>query len=69
MNGISPGLAALEEQFKDVKPPEWRYEMRREAQEILPGLLLGPFQPSVKLPILQSLGITHILCIAETREA
>lgn len=34
-NGISPQLAALDEQVQNKL--EWRYEMRREAQEILPG--------------------------------
>ena len=37
-----------------------RYEMRRECQEILPGLLLGPFQASKELDRLQSLKITHM---------
>ncbi|GAA5824403.1 hypothetical protein JCM5353_005025 [Sporobolomyces roseus] len=66
--GISPELAALEEQYGHNKK-EWKYEMRREAQEIVPGLYVGPFQPSWKLEVLQGLGITHILCIAESREA
>jgi len=48
---------------------EWRYEMRRECQEILPGLLLGPFQASKSLEVLQSLGVTHIVCIRDKREA
>ncbi|KAL8279330.1 hypothetical protein RQP46_008367 [Phenoliferia psychrophenolica] len=42
--------------------------MRRDAQEILPGLFVGPFQPSWKIDLLQSLGITHICCIYESRE-
>lgn len=67
MNGPTAALAALEAQLGENKL-EWRYEMRREAQEILPGLFVGPFQPSFKLEILQRLGITHVLCIAETRE-
>ena len=67
MNGITPELAALESHLGGNKL-EWRYEMRREAQEILPGVFVGPFQPSYKLEILQSLGITHVLCIAEIRE-
>ena len=67
VNGITPELAALETQLGGNKL-EWRYEMRREAQEILPGVFVGPFQPSYKLEILQSLGITHVLCIAEIRE-
>ncbi|KIM78531.1 hypothetical protein PILCRDRAFT_824434 [Piloderma croceum F 1598] len=48
---------------------EWRYEMRRECQEILPGLLLGPFQASKSLEILQGLHITHIVCIRDAKEA
>jgi serine/threonine/tyrosine-interacting protein len=37
-----------------------RYEMRRECQEILPGLLLGPFVASKSLETLLSLGVTHM---------
>ncbi|KAF8644532.1 hypothetical protein AX16_008408 [Volvariella volvacea WC 439] len=48
---------------------EWRYEMRRECQEILPGLFLGPFVASKSLQTLQSLGITHIVCIRDAKEA
>ncbi|KAF9488024.1 phosphatases II [Pleurotus eryngii] len=48
---------------------EWRYEMRRECQEILPGLLLGPFVASKSLETLQSLGVTHIVCIRDAKEA
>ncbi|KAF4617602.1 hypothetical protein D9613_005988 [Agrocybe pediades] len=39
---------------------EWRYEMRRECQEILPGLLLGPFVASKSLDTLLNLGVTHM---------
>ncbi|GAA5830927.1 hypothetical protein JCM11251_005081 [Rhodosporidiobolus azoricus] len=66
LNGISPELQALEDQVPNKV--DWRYEMRREAQEILPGLYVGPFQPSWKLDTLRGMGITHILCIAESRE-
>ncbi|TDL17722.1 phosphatases II [Rickenella mellea] len=48
---------------------EWRYEMRRESQEILPGLLLGAFQVSKSLESLQALGVTHIVCIRDSKEA
>ncbi|KAG8862422.1 hypothetical protein FRB96_001492 [Tulasnella sp. 330] len=48
---------------------EWRYEMRRECQEITPGLLLGPFQVSKDLDKLKALGVTHILCIRDAKEA
>ncbi|KAH8104499.1 phosphatases II [Cristinia sonorae] len=48
---------------------EWSYDMRRRCQEILPHLFLGPLQASKSLETLQSLGITHILCIRDAKEA
>ncbi|XP_066884567.1 serine/threonine/tyrosine-interacting protein isoform X3 [Kogia breviceps] len=50
---------------------EWTYPMRREMQEILPGLFLGPYSSAMKskLPILQKHGITHIICIRQNIEA
>ncbi|OCF40341.1 nuclease I [Kwoniella heveanensis CBS 569] len=48
---------------------EWKYEMRREAQEILPGLYLGPFQSSTNLDKMRMMGITHILCVRDQKEA
>lgn len=41
------------------------YEMRRECQEIAPGLYLGPFQVSKELNKLQALSITH-MCVQST---
>lgn len=43
--------------------------MRREAQEILPSIYLGPYQASRDLNTLQNLGITDICCISEPRES
>jgi hypothetical protein len=37
-----------------------RYDMRHQCQEILPGLLLGPFQVSKNLASLQELGVSHM---------
>ncbi|KAG6841021.1 hypothetical protein C0991_002569 [Blastosporella zonata] len=48
---------------------EWKYEMRRECQEILPGLWLGPFVASKSLETLKQLNITHIVCIRDAKEA
>jgi serine/threonine/tyrosine-interacting protein len=48
---------------------EWRYEMRRECQEILPGLFLGPFIVSKSAEVMQGLGITHVVCIRDAKEA
>ncbi|KAJ3517620.1 hypothetical protein NMY22_g13923 [Coprinellus aureogranulatus] len=71
MNGLQPKLN--DEQLRNiVQGPgdvEWRYEMRRECQEILPGLFLGPFVASKSLDTLQGLGITHIVCIRDAKEA
>jgi serine/threonine/tyrosine-interacting protein len=39
---------------------QFRYEMRRECQEILPGLLLGPFIASKSLETLSSLKVSHM---------
>ncbi|KAK4052188.1 hypothetical protein OIV83_002483 [Microbotryomycetes sp. JL201] len=66
------GVPKLTLQDLDERHPnkfEWKYEMRREAQETLSGLYVGGFQPSWNFQTLQALGITHILCIAEEREA
>ncbi|KAL1757942.1 protein-tyrosine phosphatase-like protein [Schizophyllum commune] len=48
---------------------EWKYEMRRSCQEILPGLYLGSFVVSKELETLKSLGITHVVCIRDAKEA
>jgi serine/threonine/tyrosine-interacting protein len=37
-----------------------RYDMRHQCQEILPGLLLGPFQVSKNLATLKELRISHM---------
>ncbi|KAL5520019.1 hypothetical protein ACEPAG_1679 [Sanghuangporus baumii] len=62
-----------EEQLKDIiqgpSEIEWRYEMRRECQEILPNVFLGPFQASKSLETLKRIGITHIVCIRDAKEA
>ncbi|TIA92521.1 hypothetical protein E3P99_00550 [Wallemia hederae] len=43
--------------------------MRRECQEIIPGLILGPYQCSKDTEYLTSTGITHIICIRGEAEA
>ncbi|KAH9942911.1 protein-tyrosine phosphatase-like protein [Amylocystis lapponica] len=65
-------MALSNDQMKDIiQGPgdvEWTYEMRRQCQEILPNLLLGPLQASKSLQTLQSLGVTHIVCIRDAKE-
>ncbi|CAO3667017.1 unnamed protein product [Rhizopus stolonifer] len=49
---------------------DWQYEMRREIQEIIPNVYLGPFSACKNIDILQQQGITHVMCFfdeAETR--
>lgn len=42
---------------------QFRYEMRRECQEILPGLLLGPFVASKSLETLTGLKVSHMYVV------
>ena len=50
------------------RPYEWRYEMRRDMQEIIPGLFLGPYVCSKNRDLLKQRGITHILCLRDATE-
>ncbi|CAG02339.1 unnamed protein product, partial [Tetraodon nigroviridis] len=91
-----PSLPVTKEELLD-----WAYPMRREMQEILPGLFLGPYSAAMKskvkpsqhfisgsstksfvsffffsfvfifnqLPILETQGITHIVCVRQDIEA
>ena len=43
-----------------------RYEMRRDCQEIIPGLLLGPYLVSRDLEKLRKLGISHMYAFIQT---
>jgi len=47
---------------------EWTYEMRREMQEILPGVFLGPYGSAKDKAALQNNGITHVLTVRSTLE-
>lgn len=50
MNGISPQLQLLDSQVDNKV--EWKYELRREAQEILPGKFEFPLQQDKNLGII-----------------
>jgi len=52
-------------------PPDWVYTMRRERQEILPGIFLGPYASAGKAALcsLQRDGITHVVCVRQGVEA
>ncbi|XP_061734757.1 serine/threonine/tyrosine-interacting protein isoform X2 [Nerophis ophidion] len=61
-----PSLPGTKEDLLD-----WAYPMRREMQEILPGLFLGPYSAAMKskVQILEREGITHIVCVRQDIEA
>lgn len=44
---------------------EWRYSMRRQMQEVYPGIFLGPYSVAGKTQLaqLQAAGISHIVCV------
>ena len=50
---------------------DWVYHMRREMQEIIPRLFLGPYAAAKKsnLEMLLKNGITHIVCVRQDVEA
>ncbi|XP_073725348.1 serine/threonine/tyrosine-interacting protein A-like isoform X5 [Misgurnus anguillicaudatus] len=61
-----PSLPVAKEEQLD-----WAYPMRREMQEILPSLFLGPYSAAMKskLSVLEKQGITHIVCVRQDIEA
>lgn len=54
-------------------PPSigWSYSMRRNMQEIIPGLYLGPYSAALKncRSALLAQGITYIVCVRQDIEA
>ncbi|KAJ3341380.1 hypothetical protein HDU93_005016 [Gonapodya sp. JEL0774] len=52
----------------NVEYHEWRYEMRRDMQEIIPGLFVGPHAASKNLDSLRANGITHIIVVRDDEE-
>lgn len=50
---------------------EWSYDMRRNMQEVVPGLFLGPYSAAMpsKLETLLANGVTHIVCVRCSMEA
>ncbi|ETW82345.1 hypothetical protein HETIRDRAFT_417903 [Heterobasidion irregulare TC 32-1] len=69
MASIIPTGKDLQDLISGPADVEWKYDMRHQCQEILPGLLLGPFVVSKSLESLRNLRITHIVCIRDAKEA
>ncbi|RWS25686.1 serine/threonine/tyrosine-interacting protein-like isoform X2 [Leptotrombidium deliense] len=71
--GFGIPLVSTDTQFllNIVLQQEWEYQMRREMQEIIPGLFLGPYAAAMKTKQedLIKHGITHILCVRQNCES
>ncbi|KAI8064196.1 protein-tyrosine phosphatase-like protein [Gongronella butleri] len=48
---------------------DWQYEMRRDMQEIIPGIYLGPLTVCKEMQRLQAYKVTHIVCLLDEAEA
>jgi len=55
----------------DNEMNDWSYTMRRQMQEICPGIYLGPYACAAKnkLEALKASGITHLICIRHVMES
>ncbi|KAJ3258928.1 hypothetical protein HDU77_002076 [Chytriomyces hyalinus] len=53
----------------DENTSDWKYDMRREMQSIVPNLFLGPYSCARDRPLLLTHGVTHLLCILDERES
>lgn len=49
----------------------WNYNMRRNMQEIIPGVFLGPYSAAQKncRSLLLDKGISYIICVRQDKEA
>ncbi|CAG8451230.1 11732_t:CDS:2 [Rhizophagus irregularis] len=73
IDSTDPAQSTLTQNFQAIVSNtqvvlDWKYEMRRQMQEILPGLFLGPYSCSKDLELLQQNAITHIVSIRDSSE-
>ncbi|XP_019631128.1 PREDICTED: serine/threonine/tyrosine-interacting protein A-like [Branchiostoma belcheri] len=71
MDGVVTSLEFPEVPNSEDDTRDWSYTMRRNMQEILPNVFLGPYSVATKrnLSNLLELGITHVVCVRDTLEA
>jgi len=69
-DSASPYVDINRANFMLGTPDEWTYTMRRDMQEIVPGLYLGPYAAAGKknLSKLESAGVTHVVCVRQEIE-
>ncbi|KAI9256240.1 TIP-1 family-domain-containing protein [Sporodiniella umbellata] len=66
---VQKTLERINVEFPHAGMDEWQYEMRREIQEIIPNVYLGPFSACKNTESLKHKGITHIVCFFDEAEA
>ena len=66
----SPYYDIAKASFHVAPQDDWTYTMRRDMQEIVPGLYLGPYAAAGKknLSKLENAGITHVVCVRQEIE-
>ncbi|KNC79496.1 hypothetical protein SARC_08103 [Sphaeroforma arctica JP610] len=49
----------------------WEYNSRRDMQEVIPGVFLGPYSCALRQNVerLERCNVTHVVCIRHTKEA
>ncbi|CAG8817311.1 26904_t:CDS:2, partial [Gigaspora margarita] len=73
IDSTTPAQSSLTQNFQAIVNNnqvvlDWKYEMRRQMQEILPGLFLGPYSCSKEFDLLKQNNITHIVSIRDASE-
>ncbi|XP_011862435.1 PREDICTED: serine/threonine/tyrosine-interacting protein B-like isoform X2 [Vollenhovia emeryi] len=69
-NVRSPEIDEEHQRMGKLEKLDWTYTMRRDMQEVIPGLFLGPYSAASrsKLQTLKDHGITHIVCVRHALE-
>ncbi|KAG0649483.1 Serine threonine tyrosine-interacting B [Hyphodiscus hymeniophilus] len=62
-------LKTITNYYYTPRPTDWRYEWRRQAQQILSFLYLGPSIATKNLDLLRQEGITMLLCVRDSKSA
>ncbi|KAI1302381.1 Serine/threonine/tyrosine-interacting protein [Halotydeus destructor] len=66
-----PRMIRLEDIMDASDSTDWEYAMRRQMQQIVPGIYLGPYASAMRTQKenLKAQAITHIICIRSNIEA
>jgi len=72
-NHVDPTVTYVNPTYPHLPPSEyaeWTYKMRRNMQEIIPGLFLGPYASATKAKLddMIAAGLTHVVCVRQLLE-